>query len=599
MSLLVWLPLNGNLENQGLSNATVTNNGATVDNNGKIGKCYSFNGSSNYFILNKSPNNLFSTDGHSFSFSIWVYSATTQTERTGLICSNAYQISGIGIGLTTDNKLTFQYNWSGGTYEAVTDAKLTNGAWSHVVMCYDMTTKKGYIYLNGEKKYERDCPVNWLRNSTKFTIGKNTQGGWPGYFNGKMNDIRIYDHCLSPKEVKELAKGLVLHYRLAGPGQENLVPNSDYNNYTTTPTSSGVSLDYSVLWNGMPTLKLSQSGNTSNVYRGFGVNILNSLTKGEKYTMTVYAYTKDKSLLDSGMEVRIYQQRANGASTLWGNLSYSLINNSWVKIQGTYTIDTNATNAIVNMQIIKNGTVWFSPVKVEKGSVATPWVPNPSDALYRAMGYNNNIEYDCAGYQRNGTKSGNIIWDIDTPRHTTSYKFDGSTAGIEVTATGLGNIMNNPCTIAFWLYSNDKGGRSIYFSAYNSKNTSWSIEKTNDERFRYYWNGSPDRYSTGVMIPDKKWTHICFVREGISLAKLYLDGNLKYSFTDTTSSLSLGDTWRIGRDVRTGDGTPLNGNMSDFRIYATVLSAEDIAELYHTSGWVDSKTAAAYEFKED
>lgn len=44
MALQVWLPLNGTLENKGLSNVTVTNNGATVDNNGKIGKCYSFNG---------------------------------------------------------------------------------------------------------------------------------------------------------------------------------------------------------------------------------------------------------------------------------------------------------------------------------------------------------------------------------------------------------------------------------------------------------------------------------------------------------------------------------------------------------------------------
>ena len=40
MALRVWLPLNGNLENKGISNITVTNNGATVDNNGKIGKCY-------------------------------------------------------------------------------------------------------------------------------------------------------------------------------------------------------------------------------------------------------------------------------------------------------------------------------------------------------------------------------------------------------------------------------------------------------------------------------------------------------------------------------------------------------------------------------
>jgi hypothetical protein len=29
-----------------------------------------------------------------------------------------------------------------------------------------------------------------------------------------MNDVRIYDHALSTKEVEEIAKGLVLHYKL-------------------------------------------------------------------------------------------------------------------------------------------------------------------------------------------------------------------------------------------------------------------------------------------------------------------------------------------------------------------------------------------------
>ena len=34
MALRVWLPLNGTLENKGLENLTVTNNGATVDASG-------------------------------------------------------------------------------------------------------------------------------------------------------------------------------------------------------------------------------------------------------------------------------------------------------------------------------------------------------------------------------------------------------------------------------------------------------------------------------------------------------------------------------------------------------------------------------------
>ena len=45
MSLQVWLPLNGDLHNQGLSNITMASKNVTIDNSGKIGKCYSFTSS--------------------------------------------------------------------------------------------------------------------------------------------------------------------------------------------------------------------------------------------------------------------------------------------------------------------------------------------------------------------------------------------------------------------------------------------------------------------------------------------------------------------------------------------------------------------------
>lgn len=44
MSLIHWWPLNGNLEDKGISNISLTNNGATINSSGKIGSCYSFNG---------------------------------------------------------------------------------------------------------------------------------------------------------------------------------------------------------------------------------------------------------------------------------------------------------------------------------------------------------------------------------------------------------------------------------------------------------------------------------------------------------------------------------------------------------------------------
>ena len=50
MSLLVWLPLNGNLNNQGLSDLVFTNNNTstlTTNSSGKIGSCYQRATSSN------------------------------------------------------------------------------------------------------------------------------------------------------------------------------------------------------------------------------------------------------------------------------------------------------------------------------------------------------------------------------------------------------------------------------------------------------------------------------------------------------------------------------------------------------------------------
>ena len=44
MALRVWLPLNGTLENKGISDLVFSNTNTTnitIDNDGKIGKCYS------------------------------------------------------------------------------------------------------------------------------------------------------------------------------------------------------------------------------------------------------------------------------------------------------------------------------------------------------------------------------------------------------------------------------------------------------------------------------------------------------------------------------------------------------------------------------
>ena len=65
-----------------------------------------------------------------------------------------------------------------------------------------------------------------------IAIGGATYYGGMQFF-GKINDVRIYDHCLSNKEIKEIAKGLMLHYKLDNVIENNVYDCSGYSNNGT------------------------------------------------------------------------------------------------------------------------------------------------------------------------------------------------------------------------------------------------------------------------------------------------------------------------------------------------------------------------------
>ena len=70
MSLQAWLPLNGNLNNQGLANLTFSNYGAIPSTDGKIGMCYSFGGEGNGYII--SNDNINFATNSKMSVACWV-----------------------------------------------------------------------------------------------------------------------------------------------------------------------------------------------------------------------------------------------------------------------------------------------------------------------------------------------------------------------------------------------------------------------------------------------------------------------------------------------------------------------------------------------
>lgn len=254
--------------------------------------------------------------------------------------------------------------------------------------------------------------------------------------------------------------------------------------------------------------------------------------------------------------------------------------------------DINRTSSGLTDLTIRN-------IKVEHGSIPTPWIPNQADALYSQMGIDNNIVYDCSGYCNNGeTMTDTITYSSDTPRYNISTHFNGTYDGIIIKNLQLSNIINTEITYSFWVKpENESGGRSVYFGSYSG--SSWSIEKVSSGALRLYWNGSPDEFFNNCTITDDVWQHICITKSGTNDVKIYKNGVQVANSTKTHSELNFPTTYRIGRDVRNNDGTPYRGLMSDFRIYATALSADDILELYQTGASLSNNgTLLGYEYVE-
>lgn len=206
MSLLIWLPLNGDLHNQGLSDLQMTAS-SNAYTSGKIGSAIQFNGSNQITSTSTIGDGL-----TEFSFSCWIYPTTLD--------SSWRRIMGIGshtrahLDITSGNALRFFVSLDGTTsnyVNASSSSALSTNTWYHICGTIDNDYIK--LYINGDLVASvsiSDKTISYT-NADYFRIGGINSGN---QFIGSMNDARFYDHCLSVREIKELSKGLVLHYPL-------------------------------------------------------------------------------------------------------------------------------------------------------------------------------------------------------------------------------------------------------------------------------------------------------------------------------------------------------------------------------------------------
>lgn len=605
MALQVWLPLNGDIENQGVSDISVTNVGATVSSAGKIGQCYYFNGSSQYLQFNKSLPNLYCGD---FSWALWV--KPTDDSRGILISEySSAGSSNVALELLANRQIRVYWDaspdWSTGVY-------IDSNVWSHVTVTKSENLLK--VYVNGELKVTGNYTLSDKTSSSKIRIGDDYRGGTAVSYQGYLNDVRIYNHCLSSKEVKEISKGLMLHYKMDDGHVEpttNLAPyptpgstvnpgwdtskhpnaisvsgwSSGYNSGVGSPEKG-----YHACWNvidGIPTIvyrNLNSEIGAANRWLGISSNSV-TISSGTKYTISYEAKsTSGSGQIGSG----IYYN--NGSSTNFHDgCPYVTVGREWKRYSCTFTAKSAVSGAIyIYGYSGTEGINYVRNIQLELKDHATPYTPTSRSET---------IVYDCSGFGYNGTVTSTTapILDYDSPRYNSCFNFD--TTGKYITCPAIdfsgmtasysfawwGKTPSWDVGLMYWGFSN--GNRLNYYSGYY-----WNTGDGSNNPF--YSSGTTTITRPSVNV----WHHYVVTGNG-SATKLYVDGTL-YGTAKTNRNITGTQIYIHGWDSSVSYKNA-GDRISDFRIYATPLSAEDVKELYNTSAIVcDNGTVMAYSLEE-
>lgn len=591
MALQVWLPLNGNINNQGLSGITMTGSPNSWGSNGKIGKCATFTGSTSNVIYNNTTDFNY-TDN--FSYCMWINHNYTGTATQFVFTNGRADAGGYGYGIQIVNTSNIKC-WFGNRSISIS---CPANEWHHIAFTISGTTIK--VYKDGllySTNTTAKLPTYSDGNGLGIGCFHYTGNVYPYY--GSLNDFRIYDHCLSAKEVSEIAKGLILHYPLnnGGFGGENLFING-YEREFDLSTPAGTSTRYS-----SASIQIQVS--------------IGDYTPGDIYTWSYDIMYTEYSGFKVG-EHWIGQRYLNSGTVLqaWQGVTQSAIPlpsitglNQWyhhstsIKIPtSNYPQPNNSTQCSIQFSnsATTAGTLKFKMknIKLEKSPIATPWIPNSADTLYSTMGLNTIIEHDCSGFGNNGIKSGAIACESDSPRYMTSYKFNGNSC-----------IKNNQFyfespiwTVSLW-YKYNTAPTAYEGLICLSKNDGSDSNK----KIAIMANSNQIWFKTeniSMSIPSLKvgeWCHLAAVSDGTS-AIIYENGVRKAS-TTISSFVTKAYDLVVGARASSAGATTTSfyskGNISDVRIYATALSADAIKQLYNTPISVDkSGNLYAYEFKE-
>ena len=559
MSLKVWLPLNGTLENLGLGGGIAESASTISWTNGKIGLCPT--PSSNIISLSEPFSGAF-LNTCTYSFCYW---AKFDTSAVGLhtICTFSYTkfpnssyefASSVAPSDINGNVAEFARGSRHHLMEWQIPAfTLNDNQWHHICITVDKNDTE-LIYIDGVYALRwTGGLIGTSMNDLITPIDNNATLYFNVLLNDAVNDVRFYDHCLSAKEVKEISKGLILHYKLDEDVCQNLLTGETSITMTIANNNNYIYSSYIYI---DPIIKNNQ------IFQA-----------GTPYTIT-YDYTINS--ITSSTSIFVFSQ-------LNGERCSSQISQTWMRNGATGTGHVKETFNVTEYQANYTNTFRIR-FRISSGTVGDS-ITLSNIKLY--LGHQNeelSSISDTSGFKHNGeVLNGPLSPSTNTPRYRSCVHLAATNQKIKISnfpTSGFGNSYS----FTWWAKISSKDPMHWGFADGIRLNGMYTgrLWNTGDSSNNPLYNPGTTTQVTAPTV--NVWHHWVMTGNGTK-CYVYQDGQL-WGEAKTYKAIS-GSTIYINGWNDTTSYSSNNYSVSDFRIYCTALSADDIKSLYEASMEID------------
>lgn len=602
MALVAWYPLNGDSKDYASGIYDMKEYNTTISfSSGKFGKAPEFN-KNGYFYTDNFIQAVDNWQGN-FSWACWIKITNKNLETRGYFVGCNRDGSGVAIVQDADNSIKVVYNqW----FTVIPYEEIIENKWYHI--CLTVTEDRYVkIYVDAKLKIEEDksnaAMIDYTRQDNfRLAIGGMPYGGW--YMGeGQVQDLRIYNHVLSQSEINEIYKSLILKYSFDMP-IENInistydgVPidiNSKFNggqNQCITITNIPYNENYFIDDNYIAISFDIEIKNIVAVEGKNGVLRLQEATRidsedGDRWSRL---FNQNKEINNKPNEFAVTNYNKNN------DIDINLLMNGKYHISRIYKMENSfqfSHNFRVEIRCdnISGGEAFISNINISLSNKDISSV------------YSDGILYDESGLRHNAiiehTHTDVVLYPLcySTESKIGQGCYQSKTSlinGERVNAfLTTSNFYEIPeISISFWLWldkdaTDGSGATMIGFSPNAESYHIWIRYETNKKLYVSMFGKS---FTSNSQLNLKQWYYITVTAKKDGYINIYVDGELDNStFIENPINWNGTYTTLVVGELRKSRGLSFDGKLDDLRIYATILSEEDIQKDYKERVKVDN-----------